>query len=402
MEDQAVSYSPFDEQVLADPFPSYAALRERCPVHHHADFGDDGFFSVSLYDDVLALSKDVENWSSEWGQGPIYVREGGLRSDPPEHTVYRRLISRAFTARRAAELEPFMRSTTESLIDGFVQDGRVELISALAAPLPLLVIARILGVPAERVQEFKGWSNEFMEGQNNADPEVQGAARAKIDAFFDEELNRRRALLEGHSGDPLAVLDDDVLTSLLLAESDDGERFSNEQLLPLLLLLLVGGNETTTSLIGNLVRRLLETGLWSQVAGDPSLWDAAIEESLRFDPPVLGLFRTARGDQRLHGVEIPDQAKVHGLFAAANRDPAAWTEPDSFRLDRSATEAAKHLSFGAGIWFCPGAAVARLEARMVLELLAEKLEGLRLDGPPVRTGSFMMWGLAELPIAWNS
>jgi cytochrome P450 len=240
-----------------------------------------------------------------------------------------------------------------------------------------------------------------MEGQNNADPAVQGAARAKIDAFFSAELGRRRDRLAGHTGDPLAVLPDDVLTSLLLAESEEGERFSDEQLLPLLLLLLVGGNETTTSLIGNLVRRLLDLGLWEQVAADEAAWDAAIEESLRFDPPVLGLFRTAKGDQCLHGVDIADGAKVHGLYAAANRDPAVWRDPEAFRLDRTADEARQHLSFGVGIWFCPGAALARLEARTALQLLAERLPGLRVDAPPTRTGSFMMWGLSTLPVAWD-
>jgi cytochrome P450 len=401
-DEPGVPYDPFDEAVLANPFPSYAALRDRCPVHHFADFGDSGFFSVSRYEDVVSLSKDVDRWSAEWGQGPIYVREGGLRSDPPEHTIYRQLINRAFTPRRAAELEPFVRVTAQQLIDGCSSRRSVDLVDALAAPLPLLVIAHLLGVPAERVQEFKAWSDEFMEGQNNADPAVQGEARAKIDAFFTEELNLRRDLLEGHAGDPLDVLGDDILTSLLLAESDSGRRFTNEQLLPLLLLLLVGGNETTTSLIGNLVRRLLEEGLWETVAANESSWDAAIEESLRYDPPVLGLFRTARGNQQLHDVDVPDGAKVQGLCAAANRDPGVWSDPETFRLDRSTAEARKHLSFGAGIWFCPGAALARLEARIVLELLSKQWVGLRIDGPPVRTGSFMMWGLAALPLAWDA
>ena len=158
------------------------------------------------------------------------------------------------------------------------------------------------------------------------------------------------------------MLPDDVVTSLLLARHDDGTAFTDEQLLPLLLLLLVGGIETTTSLIGSLVGRLLELGLWEQVAADPDLWDAAIEESLRFDPPVLGLFRTANGDQTVEGVVIPDECKVEGLYASANRDPDVWDDPDTFRLDRPPSEARRHLSFGVGIWFCPGAALARLEA----------------------------------------
>jgi cytochrome P450 len=241
-----------------------------------------------------------------------------------------------------------------------------------------------------------------MAGQNSADPAVQGAARAKIDAFFAGELADRRARLAARPDDaPTDVLPDDVLTSVLLARDEDGNPFTDEQLLPLLLLLLVGGIETTTSLIGSLVARLLEFGLWEQVAADPSTWDAAIEESLRFDPPVLGLFRTANGDQTVHDVAIPAECKVEGLYASANRDPDVWDDPDTFRLDRPPADLRRHLSFGVGIWFCPGAALARLEAKVTLELFAARLPNLRVDGSAERKASFMMWGPAALPLAWD-
>jgi cytochrome P450 len=401
MSDVTAGYDPFDPAVLADPFPVYAALRERCPVHHHPGFGERGFYTVTRYDDVVALSKDVDRWSADWGQGPIYVKEGGLRSDPPEHTRYRRLITGAFTPSRTAALTAFVEASAGALVDRFAAAGEVDLVGAFAVPLPLDVIAHVLGVPADRGAEFKAWSDEFMAGQNNADPEVQGAARAKIDAYFVEELGQRRGRLAAAPGaDPMSVLPDDVLTSLLLADND-GRPFTDDELLPLLLLLLVGGNETTTSLLGNLVRRLLELGLWEQVVADPSLWDAAIEESLRLDPPVLGLFRTAQGDQHVHGVTVPADAKVQGLYAAANRDPAVFERPDSFRLDRTAREARQHLSFGVGIWFCPGAALARIEARAALRQLGERLPGLRLVGAVERTDSFMMWGPKALPVRWD-
>jgi cytochrome P450 len=396
------AYDPFADEVLASPFAAYRELRDRCPVHHHAAFGERGFYTLARHDDVVDLFKDTGRWSADWGQGPIYVKEGGLKSDPPEHTTYRRLVTGAFTAARTAQLEPFVRETASALIDAFAADGATDLIAAYGAPLPMNVIVHVLGVPNDRGAEFKQWSDEFMAGQNSADPAVQGAARAKIDAYFAAELARRRALLAAQPGAAATdVLPDDVLTSLLAARDDDGEPFSDEQLLPLLLLLLVGGIETTTSLIGSLVGRLLELGLWERTAADPDLWDAAIEESLRFDPPVLGLFRTAKGDQTVNGVVIPDECKVHGLYASANRDPQVWDDPDTFRLDRPASDARRHLSFGVGIWFCPGAALARLEARVTLELLAARLPHLRLAGPPGRKPSFMMWGPDELPLAWD-
>lgn len=397
------SYDPFAPGVLASPFDAYTELRARCPVHHHAGFGERGFYTLARHDDVVGLFKDTGRWSADWGQGPIYVKEGGLKSDPPEHTTYRRLVVGAFTAARTAQLEPFVRETAAALVDAFAADGSVDLIGAYGAPLPMNVIVHVLGVPNDRGAEFKQWSDEFMAGQNSADPDVQGAARAKIDAYFAAELQRRRELLTANSHAAATdVLPDDVVTSLLLARDEDGNPFTDEQLLPLLLLLLVGGIETTTSLIGSLIGRLLELGLWKRVSGAPELWDAAIEESLRFDPPVLGLFRTAQGDQEVGDVEIPDECKVQGLYASANRDPAVWDDAESFRLDRRPADARRHLSFGVGIWFCPGAALARLEARVTLELLAARLPNLRLVGTPTRKPSFMMWGPDELPLAWDA
>lgn len=398
-----MTYDPFAPETLADPFPAYRELRDRCPVHHHADFGERGFYTLSRHDDVVSLFRDLDRWSADWGQAPIYVKEGGLKSDPPEHTVYRRLVTGAFTARRVAALAPEIERAAGELIDGFAADGEADLCAAFAVPLPTIIIARILGVPPERRDEFKAWSDEFMAGQNAADPEVQGRARAKMDAYFGTELDRRRARLAAAPAGSAAsdVLPDDVLTSLLTAEHD-GRPFTNEQLLPLLLLLLVGGNETTTSLIGNLVVRLLELGLWQDVVADPALRDVAVEESLRYDPPVLGLFRTAKGEQRLHDVTIPPDAKVQGLYASANRDPSVWDAPDSFRLDRDLDELRRrHLSFGTGIWYCPGASLSRLEASIALDLLGRRLPNLRLAGEAERTESFMMWGPRTVPVAWD-
>lgn len=389
------SYDPFDPEVLASPAAAHRFLREACPLHQHQGFGDRGFFTVSRHTDVEDLFRNVELWSSEWGQGPIYTREGGLRSDPPEHTVYRRLVTTAFSNRRVAAMKPMVRQVAESLVSELPGHGPVDLIDRLAIPLPITVISRVLGVPPERGSEFKQWSDEFMAGQNSADAAVQASARAKIDAFFQEQLGRRRGL-------PPSERPDDVLTSLLEAEHE-GRPFADDELLPLILLLLVGGNETTTSLIGNLVWRLLDGGFWSQVAADPALRDVAIEESLRFDPPVLGLFRTNKRATSLHDVELPVDSKVHGLYASANRDPAAWDDPDSFRLDRDLDALRRrHMSFGVGLYLCPGAVLARMEARVALDLLLARHPDMRLVGAPERTDSFMMWGPRSLVVDFGA
>ena len=397
-------YDPMGPETLSDPFTAHTGLREQCPVYHYPDFGENGFFALSRYDDVVDLFRNIDRWSGDYGQGPIYYQEGGLRSDPPEHTVYRRLVTRAMPARQVPALEPTVRDVANQLIDGFVDRGEADLITEFAMPLPVILISKLLGVPAERGDEFKAWSDEFMAGQNAADPEVQGRARAKIDAYFSEELGRRRRLLEAVEDgvDPVgAALPDDILTAVMLADND-GRPFTDGELLPLLLLLLVGGNETTTSLIGSMVDRLLGLGLWDEVVGDESLWDVAIEETLRYDPPVQGLFRTARGEQRVHDVTIPADAKVQGLFASANRDPEVWDDPQAFRLDRDLNDLrAKHTSFGIGIWFCPGAALARRETRIALELLGRRLPNLRMAGKAERVDSFMMWGRKTLPVTWD-
>ena len=402
---EAVEYDPFSPEVLSDPFPTYDELRERCPVHHFSDFGDHGFYTLSRYEDVAALSRETDDWSADYGQGPIYHREGGLRSDPPEHTIYRRLVTAAFTPRRVAALEGEIRQVATELVDKFAADGATDLCPSFSGPLPMTVISKILGVPLDKRDEFKEWSNEFMASGSSGDAAIQAQrqadARAKIYAYFDDELDRRRRVMTvtTTSEEPSAS-SVDLLDSLLLA-THEGRGFTNEQLLPLLLLLLVGGNETTTSLISNLVHRLLQFGLWERVTSDETLWDIAVEESLRFDPPVLGLFRTAKGPQKVRGVDIESDAKVHGLYAAANRDPSAWDNPGAFSLDRDLAQLRRHhLSFGLGIWLCPGANLARLEGRIALEVLGQRLPGLIETAPPRRPNTFMQWSIIEQPVAW--
>lgn len=397
-----VGYDP----LAADPFPAYAGLRERCPVHHFDGFGADGFFSVSRYDDVLDVFKNVERWSGEFGQGPQHVREGGLRSDPPTHTVYRRLAAGAFTPKRTAAMQPLVEATAVALAERMAPAGAADFVSEFAAPLPVIVIAEVLGVPADDRERFRALSEAFMAAQNSPDPEVLQAAKEPIYDIFRGEMQLRRELLaagavvEGDEPPQDGRVPDDLLTTLLVARND-GQPFTDAELLPLLLLLLVGGNETSASLIANLTYRLLAAGEWERVAADPALLEVAIEESLRFDPPVLGLFRTARGDQGVHGVTVPDGAKIDGLYAAANRDPAVFADPEVFRLDRPLDEAKRHLSFGAGIWVCPAAALARLEAAVSVRVLAEHLPDLRLTGDVRLEGRLVTWGVRELPVAWT-
>lgn len=394
-----IEYNPLGAQTLADPAAAHRQLREQCPVHHFPDFGERGFYTLSRHDDVVEFYRDGDLWSSEWGQAPFYVKEGGLKSDPPEHTIYRRPVVEAFSARRTAAMEPLVTAAVDGLLDEITPtaEGSFDLGQALAVPLPMIVICQVLGIPVEDRDKFTAWSNQFMAAQNSGDAAVHADAKARIDAYMSTVLTARRALLASADagGEPVA---DDMLNSLLVAEPD-GVRFTDEQLLPLLVLLLVGGSETSTSLINSLVARLLQTDLWEQVRDDRGLVDVAIEETLRLDPPVMGVFRTNTRPVTMHGVDIPEQSKVHGLYASANRDETFWSDPDTFRLDRDVAKLRRgHLSFGIGQYLCPAAALARMEARVSLGRLLDRFPNLVLTGVPERTESFMMWGHKTLPV----
>ena len=230
-----------------------------------------------------------------------------------------------------------------------------------------------------------------------------------MNAYLLEHLNIRRTLLEEAGVDETnnaedligSVIPDDVISGILLAEVDN-RMLSDEERLVMLNQLLVGGNETTTSLLTNLFWRLLsDRSLYEQVRDNPSLHQVAVEESLRFDAPVLGLYRTNTVDVDLHGESIPERSKVMATFAAANRDPAVFKDPETFSLDRKPEELRKHLSFGLGVHFCPGAQLSRLEARLALKEVTQRFPNLRLIDEPERIEPFILWGRRKFPVAWD-
>ncbi|MEM7094532.1 MAG: cytochrome P450 [Actinomycetota bacterium] len=386
----SADYNPFSAEVLRDPFPALAELRTECPVHRFDGF-DPPFLTVTRLDDVTSILRDNDTWTARYGQSPLHKVSGCLFTDPPEHTMYRKLVQQGFTPRVVASMEDEITALADELVTAMIEDGGpADLHDAVACPLPVLVIAKILGVPTDRIVEFKEWSDRRVEGMASSDPRAGAEALAAMQQLFLEEIDKRRT----------SPGRDDMIDGLVHAEVD-GRRLNDDELLVILEQLLVGGNETTTSLITNLFWRLLDDrALWEQLAADRSSDAVAIEESLRFDPPVLGLFRTAAQETELHDVAIPDRTKVMTSYAAANRDPGHFEQPDVFRLDRDPAELRKHLSFGLGHHFCPGAHLSRLEARIVLRQLADRLPTLRLDGDPERISPFLLWGRRTLPIDW--
>lgn len=299
-------------------------------------------------------------------------REVFLFRDPPVHTRLRRLVSKAFTPRRVAQLQPFVERRTDELLTAAARRGRLELVEDLAYPLPVAVISEMLGVPQEDHATFAGWSAVLAKGldtlMSEPTPEEMKANRVASDdfrAYFEALADRRRR-------DPR----DDLMSALVAAE-EEGDTLSMDELTSTALLLLVAGHETTVSLIGNAMLALLRVpGLLNRVRAEPELADGVIEEVLRLDPPVQMTMRTALADVQVPGGVLKAGGSAVLLIAAAGRDGASFRDPTTFDAARRDTG---HLAFSGGIHYCLGAPLARLEGRVVVAELARRLVSPRLD-----------------------
>ena len=380
-----VGYSPLDEVSLRDHAANYHYLREGAPVSLFEGY-DPRFYILSRYEDVEAALRNIEVFSSAHGQGPRYTPPSGMVCDPPMHTLHRGLVQQAFTPGAIRALTPRVEAQTAELLDAVADKPVFDLHDDVAFPLPVVIICEMLGVPSHDIHQFKLWSDASVEAMGAEDTTPWMGELEALGGYILEQIRARRA----DSAPP-----DDLITRMVVAESD-GVRLDDLSIQGLVSQLLVGGNETTTSLITNVVWRLLEDrALWERVVADPSLIDRAVEESLRFDPPVLALYRTTTRDAVVGGVAIPEGAKVMLNYAAANRDPSVFEDPDRFSLDRPPR---KHLSFAVGIHVCIGAEMARLEARTALKALTTRFPDLRLVDRGERIKPFFLWGRRRLPV----
>jgi cytochrome P450 len=391
-------YSPVAEPVVDDPFPSYAALRAACPVHR----GDEmavPLYSVSRYDDVVSALREPTLWSNRHGPGIGFSDQsrGDMQhDDEPEHQRRRHLALPWFLPSAVKRLEQELRTLAETLADGLAGAGRADLYTDFALPLPVTSFCSVLGLTVDDRDQFVEWADALTLGM--AYPERSEQGRREMSKFTAAEVGRRRQLAV--DGRPLP---DGLLSHLATAAwDDDGAPMPVVEVVGMVNQLLVAGHETSTSLITNCVWRLLEEreDRWERIVADPTLVPVAIEESLRFDPPVLGLCRTNAVATEVQGVDVPSDSKVMLLFASANRDGEVFDDAGSFRLDRSPSEACRHLAFGWGIHHCLGSRLARLTGRVAVETLASRLPSLRLDGPSERVPSPFLWGRKRLPVAW--
>lgn len=413
-----------DQSAIACPYPIFSELRSAEGLVYNESLGA---WLVTRYDDVRAILRDTERFSSLFPTGPqpggqslmngimelmkepemaevlgsVSMTRGRaavlLNADPPEHRRQRRLVNPAFRPDRIRQLEPLIRSTALSLMRDAVEavrrDGQVDIVATFAVGLPMTIIAHALGVPDDDLVTFKRWSDDLVMPVGNHDPsteQVRGfvLSTKAFNEYFLARIAERRI-------QPT----DDILSDIANAVID-GEELTDDEQLGMLTQFLVAGNETTTKLITNIIRHLAEAPeLFARLAADRTLVDALVEEMLRIEAPVGGLFRQAKVDVVIDGTPISAGQHLWLLFASANRDECRFAEPDTVDVDR--VNVKDHLAFGNGEHFCPGAGLARAEARIATEVILDHLPGLRLaEGNDFRYGdSFVLRGLERLVVS---
>jgi cytochrome P450 len=371
-----------DPATLPDPYPVLAALREASPF---AEF-DGAFVVAGRHKDCSAVLRHP-NASSQRNNSRLAAsapqsrrrdRPSFLSLDPPDHTRLRRLVSKAFTPRTIARLEPRIQAVTTELLTAAAGSGELELVSQLAYPLPVRIISGMLGVPVEDHPRFAGWSARLahsLQPRFGLDSDAAQDRADAADAASDEFADYFRELIAARRAEPA----DDLLSGLIRAE-DDGEMLTEDELIATCVLLLVAGHETTVGLISNAVLALLRhPDQLALIRADPGLAAGAVEETLRYDAPVQMTARVARGELRVGEVDAPDGALILLLLAATGRDAEVFPDPDRFDISRGATG---HLAFAAGPHFCLGAPLARLEATVAVQAFAT-----RLTDPELAAGS---------------
>ncbi len=397
-----IVWNPMRRELRADPYPFYHRLRTEDPVHRSRPAGG---YVLSRYDDIVAVlgdrsfSSDERRWrrfariaarNRRAGLPDFYETDlaSMLRRDPPDHTRLRTLVSRAFTPRAVERIRPRIEAAVEELLHGLRGRHEIELVRDFASPLPVTIIAEMLGVAAPDRERFRHWSNEAVRALGDGTHEDRRRALRAMEemkVWLGGEIDARRSAPRP-----------DLLSELVMAE-EQGDRLTTQELFSTCVLLLVAGNETTTNLIANGTLALLRHPEQIEILRkDPRRIPAAVEELLRYDSPVQLTSRIVTEESSLRGRELHPGQQVVLLLGAGNRDPERFPEPDRLDVGR---EAVKPLSFGHGLHYCLGAQLARLEAAIAFERLLERLPELRLGGEPIVWGTnTVLRGPTALPL----
>jgi cytochrome P450 len=418
----ASPYDPTDPAVRRDPYAAYRELRRHAPV---ALVESTGFYAVARHREVLEVLRNPDVFSSRAmrftatngrpasammtaaGSPPpegvaklfatlpfppheLALARNLISTDPPDHNELRAIVNRGFTPRRIAELEPRIRAIARECLAEARRKGELDLVADLAIPLPVTVIAELLGVDPDRRADFKRWSDTIV--ASAAGGGMPGSGNPATLTVFAELFSYLASVIEDRRRGPR-----DDLVSVLVRAEDGAAALKPAEVLMFALLILVAGNETTTNLLGNALLALTDhPAALARVQRDRALVPALIEEVLRYDSPVQLVMREVTRDVELGGVPLQAGAIVAPLLGSANRDDDAFPNADRFDLDR---ERSAHVAFGNGVHFCLGAALARLEARVALEeLFALPDLARKPTGEIVRVDSFMLRGLRSLPL----
>lgn len=395
LSDHTRQYDLFSPQFKANPFPTYAHMRREAPVHGHVAPDGRIIWYITCYEDVTAVLKDPR-FSKTPPQAPRSspgshraINENMLFADPPDHTRLRALVNQAFTPRRVEALAPRLQTITDELLATAVFQPEIDLIADLGLPLPVQVICELLGIPRPDREQVSDWSQAIIS------PGSRGlnysARKRKVRQFV--------AYLRDLFADRQANPQDDLTTALVQAE-EAGDRLNEAELSSMVALLLVTGHETTVNLIGNGALALLQhPDQLALLRADPSLWDSAIEELLRYDGPVeTSTSRWAGEDVEFKGHLLRKGDLVRVVLASANRDTAVFDHPDQLDITRLDN---KHLAFGLGIHYCLGAPLARLEGKIALGTLFTRFPHLRLARPADQLewhSGVLFRGLKRLPV----
>jgi cytochrome P450 len=392
---RSVNLDPRNAQFVQNPYAAYKAIRAACPAFKWEQYGH---WCFAAHEDVSALLRDrrfgrqilhvATREELGWPEVPDHIRvfaehetHSLLELEPPVHTRLRGLVNRAFLSRQVERLRPRLVSLCNELINGFEASDEVDLLPAYATPIPIVVICELLGAPVEMADQFLAWSHDhvamYMAKRDRA---IEDKAVAAVTAFS----NHMRDLVRERRKN----LDDDLLSELIRA-SDGAGKLSEDELVTTAILILNAGHEATVHSLGNAIKALLENNIRTD------LTDKHVEEALRFDAPLHMFTRYALEDLEYGGIKFKKGDVVGLMLGAANRDPARFSDPDTFDSKR---DSIPHASFGAGIHFCVGAPLARLEMEVGLQVLFERLPKLQLQGMPMYRDAYHFHGLEKLMV----
>ena len=372
------------DEEMNDPSISASKLLNGDRIYKY-ELYEPPFYILSRYEDLNYALREPDIFIEGFGNGPNFVDSKGVLSDGEHHTLIRRIVQPNFLMGSIARLQNRLEEITEELLDDVEEMDEWDIHDNLSFPLPVIIICEILGIPIDDINKFKRWADASVEQMCSEDPHS-----------YDEELKQLEGYLLNLILKKRNQVEDDTLLSRISHAKIGKDYLSNDEAVKLTIQIFVAGNETTTSLISNLLWRMMTIdNLWERfVDGEIDIKDA-ITESLRYDPPLLGLFKTTSKEVNINGNIIPKKTKVMMHYGAANRDPKVFNNPNIFDINR---DGSKVISFSLGVHICLGRELAKLETRVALNSIKNRFPNLRLINDGERVGPFLFWGRKKLPV----